>query len=89
VESNGGVIGTAGWAWWAAYGVNTQEAVDADLAAWNPYVGKITFSTRLSGETSSITAYHTATAVPEPGTLLLLGSGLLCLVAVGRKKFRK
>ncbi len=27
--------------------------------------------------------------VPEPGTLLLLGSGLLGLVGVGRKKFRK
>ena len=29
------------------------------------------------------------TAVPEPGTLILLGSSLLGLVVVGRKKFRK
>jgi len=34
VEYNGGVIGTAGMAWWGAYGVNTQEALDADIAAW-------------------------------------------------------
>ncbi len=30
-----------------------------------------------------------STSVPEPGAMLLLGSGLLGLVAMGRKKFRK
>ncbi|MCP4031133.1 MAG: PEP-CTERM sorting domain-containing protein [Herbaspirillum sp.] len=27
-----------------------------------------------------------APAVPEPGTVFLLGSGLICLAAAGRKK---
>ncbi|MEJ5358027.1 MAG: hypothetical protein WHT06_05080 [Desulfobacterales bacterium] len=29
-----GVVGTAGMAWWGAYGVNTPEALAADLAEW-------------------------------------------------------
>jgi hypothetical protein len=28
-------------------------------------------------------------SVPEPATLILLGSGLLCLAGIGRKKFFK
>lgn len=81
-EYAGGVIGTAGFAWWGAYGINTPEALAADLAAWNGPQGNITFTARMDGgSSSSITALH---SVPEAASLLLLGLGLLAIVGVGR-----
>lgn len=38
---------------------------------------------------SEIQAYGPSTAVPEPATMLLLGSGLIGLAGYGRKKFFK
>ena len=50
---------------------------------------QVTFST-VGGASGSDTFLVAApAAVPEPTTLLLLGSGLICLVLFGRKKFFK
>lgn len=68
-----GVIGTAGMAWWGAYGVNTQEALDADIAAWGAVDETWIFTAKLDGVEFSITSNRAS--VPEPSTLLLLGTG--------------
>jgi hypothetical protein len=80
---NNGVIGSAGFAWWGAYEVNTPEALAADLAAWDPSQGNITLSVRMDGYGNSLTAYHPR--VPEPSTMLLLGLGLVGLAGIRRK----
>jgi len=84
---NGGVIGTAGMAWWGAYGVDTQEALEADLAEWGAISESWIFTAKLNGTETSITSNRDAVAaVPEPSTILLLGSGLVGIFAYGRKR---
>lgn len=70
-----GVIGTAGMAWWGASGVNTQAALEADLADWRSVNETWVFTTRLNGEETSITSFRTA-RVPEPTTVALFALGL-------------
>ncbi|HLP78729.1 MAG TPA: hypothetical protein VK327_17635 [Candidatus Paceibacterota bacterium] len=78
IDYNGGVIGSAGFAWWGAYGTNTQAALDQDLSDWDPLQGNITFTARENdGTTASITALH---GVPDGGTtfgLLFAGCSLI------------
>jgi hypothetical protein len=82
-EKDGGVIGTYGFAWWGAYGINTQEALDADLANWDLYQGNVTLYARFDGGSAELTAYHNP--VPIPGALWLFGPGLVGLAALRRR----
>ena len=90
IDYNGGVIGTAGMAWWGAYGVNTQAALDADLAAWGSVKEDWVFTARLLDDNGDVEALTSVTSqrapIPEPATFLLFGLGILGIAGVSRKK---
>ena len=72
-----GVIGTAGMAWWGAYGVNTQDALDADLANWGQADESWIFTVKLDNTEYSLTSNREGipAVVPAPGAILLAGIG--------------
>jgi hypothetical protein len=57
--------------------------LNEDVSDWGNFFNGINFD-------DVVVAFGSPTApIPEPATMLLLGSGLIGLAAVGRKKFRK
>jgi hypothetical protein len=88
----GGVIGTAGMAWWGAYEENTQEALDADLAAWAKAEETWIFTARFLDDDGNVTQTDSLTSyrapVPEPATILLFAAGLLGIAGL-KRNFKK
>jgi len=90
-----------GWSWvtkeaWAYQSWINGEANDYYDAQWNVSNSEQFLSVRSAfgwgwndeGNLGNISGYLAETApVPEPGTILLVGFGLLGIAAVGRKKF--
>lgn len=86
-EYAGGVIGSAGMAWWGASGVNTAEALAADILDWSQADETWKFSVRFGQENSSLTSNREGLApVPEPTTILLFSAGLLGLGYIHRRR---
>ena len=73
IDYNGGVIGTAGMAWWGAYNIDTQEALDADIAEWIFANETWIFTAKLDGVECSLESYREA--IPAPGAIFLGGIG--------------
>ncbi len=81
----GGVIGTGGVAFWGAYGIDTPEALEADIAAAQPYTDSFSFRAR-ADNLDPTTLLTVTQRMPDGGSTLLLaifGLGALAAVAAG------
>ncbi len=69
---------SSGWAWSYSTDVSWQSSTGPD---WNSIPNSGTRFTDLN-----VWAYQTTSTVPEPASLLLLGSGVLAIAALARKR---
>lgn len=60
-----GVVGIAGMAWWGAYGVDTPEALEADLAGWGTVRESWEFMVKLDEDITAITCNRLPVRVTE------------------------
>ncbi len=86
IERDGGVIGTAGAAFWGAYGVNTPEALAADIAAYQPYTDAFSFRVRADNLDAATLLTVTQRAPDGVSSLLLLALGFGSLTILRRRR---
>ena len=84
-----GVVGAAGMAWWGAYGVNTPEALEQDLAQWGQVGETWQFRLRLDGQEHELVSTRPPMAlVPEPVVAATVSAALLGLLLYLRRRLR-
>lgn len=74
---------------WTASASNVYVNLDFDLLGGEIFTGFTLATTGVALELDNIVTHVTAVPAPEPSTFILLGAGLLGLVAFGRRKYAK
>lgn len=72
---------------WEASASNVYVNLDFDLLGGEVFTGFALMTNDVALELDNIVTHVSPVPTPEPSTFILLGAGLLGLVAVGRKRF--